>query len=212
MGIKRPQISTHSSRNISKMTNFSKYAVAAIVLLSFLPLGYQFLSQKMSAEEIFAANFTTEKILDFKNQRSSENNKTKTPEEIEISSSMAIRSKAIISYNEKRYPEAINLFKSYLASGTKIKNKAKVELYLAKAYLADNKLVDAKKILESIIKESKKSTKQDAEWYLVLTLIKEDNVEQAKVGLNKILLSKTASAHKEKALKLQQQIDKNYVQ
>jgi len=193
------------------MTNFSKYAVAAIVLLSFLPLGYQFLNPEMGAEEIFAANFTTEKIVDFKNQRNTDLNKTKTPEEVELEKSMVIRSKAIISYNQKKYPEAINLFKSHLASSTKIKNKSKIKLYLAKSYLADNEVFEAKKILKEIIKEGKKSSKQDAEWYLVLTLIKENNVEQAKKGLNEILLSQTSSAHKKKALKLQQQIDKNYV-
>ena len=193
------------------MTNFSKYAVAAIVLLSFLPLGYQFLNQEMDAEEIFAANFTTEKITDFNNQRNTDVSKVKTPEEVEMAKSVLIRSKAIISYNEKKYPEAINLFKSHLASGTNIKNKSKVELYLAKSYLADNKLIEAKETLKKIIKEGKNSLKQEAEWYLVLTLIKENNVEQAKKGLNRILLSQTSSAHKKKALKLQQQIDKNYV-
>jgi FimV-like protein len=194
------------------MTNFSKYAVAAIVLLSLLPLGYQFLNQKVNTEEIFAANFTTEKIYTFKNQRNSEGNKPRTPEELETAKSQETLSKATLSYNKKRYPEAINLFNSYLASSTKIKNKSTVELYLAKAYLADNKTFKAKETLELIIKEGKTSIKQDAEWYLVLTLIKENNVEQAKKGLNEILLSKKTSAHKEKAQKLQQQIDKNYVQ
>jgi len=197
------------------MTNLSKYAVAAILLLSFLPLGYQFLNQKMSAEEIFAANFTTEKILDLKNQRSFEedsSSKTKSPEDLKIAQNLLTRSKAIAFYNGKNYPEAINLFKSYLASDTRIKNKSETELYLAKAYLADNKPIEAKKTLLIIIKEGKKSTKQEAEWYLVLTLIKQDNIEQAKKGLNEILLSKITPAHKDKALKLQQQIDKYYVQ
>jgi FimV-like protein len=194
------------------MTNFSKYAVAAIVLLSLLPLGYQFLNQTVNTEELFAANFTTEKIINFKNQRNSEVNELRTPEELEIAKSMIILSKATLFYNKKAYPEAINSFKSYLASAAKIKNKSKIELYLAKAYLADNKPFEARKILEVIIKEGKKSIKQDAKWYLVLTLIKENNVEQAKKGLNEILLSQTSPAHKEKALKLQQQIDKNYVQ
>lgn len=194
------------------MTNLSKYAVAAIVLLSLLPLGYQFLNQKMSAEEIFAANFTTEKVLDFKNQRSFEESKKKTPEELEMAKNMITRSKAIMSYNEKKYSEAINLFNSYLASTKDVQNKSQIELYLAKSYLADNKTIEAKKTLTNIIKEGKKSIKQDAEWYLVLTLIKENNVEQAKKGLNEILLSQTSSAYHGKALKLQQQIDKNYVQ
>lgn len=194
------------------MTNLSKYAVAAIVLLSLLPLGYQFLNQKMSAEEIFAANFTTERILDFKNQRSSEESKKSTPEDLKIAKSMATRSKAIISYNGKKYSEAINLFNSYLASSKNVQNKSQIELYLAKAYLAENKTVEAKNILSTIIKEGKKSIKEDAEWYLVLTLIKENNVEQAKKGLNEILLSQTSSTYQGKAMKLQQQIDKIYVQ
>jgi predicted Zn-dependent protease len=194
------------------MTNISKYAVFAIVLLSFLPLGYQFLNQKMSSEEIFAASFKTEKILDFKNQRSFDKNKTKTPEELIIAKNRITKSKAIISYNGKKYAEASNLFRSYLAADTKIKNKSQVELYLAKSYLADNKPFEARKTLETIIKEGKKNIKQDAEWYLVLTLIKENNVEQAKKGLNKILLPQTSSTHKGEALKLKQLIDKNYVQ
>lgn len=194
------------------MTNFSKYAVAAIVLLSLLPLGYQFLNQKVNTEEIFAANFTTEKIINFENQRNYEGDKPRTPEELEIAKRLETLSMAALFYNKKKYPEAINLFKTYLASSTKIKNKAKVELYLAKAYLANNKPLEAKEILKIIIKKSKKNIKQDAEWYLVLTLIKENNVKQAKKGLNEILLSKKTSAYKEKALRLQQQIDKNYVQ
>ncbi|WP_052597741.1 hypothetical protein [Aureispira sp. CCB-QB1] len=195
------------------MTNLSKYAVATILLLSFLPLGYQFLSQGMSAEEIFAANFTTEKISDFKNQRGFDETQDKlNSKELEAEKSARIRSKAIISYNGKKYSEAINLFESYLASNAFIKNKSKIELYLAKAYLADNKPLEAKKILTTIIKTEKKRIKQDAEWYLVLTLIKEDSVEQAKAELNNILNSQTPHAHKDKALKLQQQIDKYYVQ
>lgn len=197
------------------MTTFSKYAFAAILLLSFLPLGYQFLNQPMSAEEIFVANFTTEKILDLKNQRSMEEDDmpvSQRQEALKIAKHARTRSKAIVSYNEKRYPEAISSFKSYLDADIKIKNRSEIELYLAKAYLADNNPLEAKKILKNILKEGKKSTKQDAEWYLVLTLIKEDKVEQAKKRLNNILLSQTVSAHKDKALKLQQQIDKYYVQ
>lgn len=202
-------------RKISQMNNFSKYAVAVIVLLSCLPLGYQFLSRTMNSEEIFAANFTTEKVLDLKNHRGLEetgDDRKKSTKKQDISKALLLRTKAISSYNGKKYSEAINLFEKYLASEIKFKKKKEIELYLAKAYLAENKVLEARKILTQLQKEGNKRIKQQAEWYLVLTLIKENNVEQAQNELNKILFSKSPHAHKDKALKLQQQIDKYYVQ
>lgn len=189
------------------MNTFFKYAAAVILLLSFLPLGYQYLNGGLTGEELFADNFATRKIIDIKSYRGLEGEN-----EIDAADARTVRSKAIVAYNEKNYSEATKYFKAYMTTTKKARDKAEIEFYLAACYLADNQTLKAKKIFKKITKTGKKNRKQDAEWYLVLTLLKENNVEQAQKNLSKILRQKRAHTHKEKALKLQQQIDKYYVQ
>lgn len=192
------------------MNKSFKYAVAIIVLLSLLPLGYQYLNGGMTAEELFSANFTTQKIIDTKKHRGTEG--SKKIDNKEIAAILAVRSKAILAYNQKNYSEATKYFKAYMSTTAKTKDKEEVELYLALAYLSNNELTNAKELFEKMSKKGSKSRKQDAEWYLVLTLLRQNNVELAQKNLHKILQYKKAHIHKEKALKLKQQIDKYYVQ
>jgi FimV-like protein len=187
------------------MTVFSKYITVVIILLASFPLVLQLLSPKMSMDEIFAINFSTEKIIDLQSQRGVDKEQKRTSEKWERMKRMKTRSEAIASYNAKKYPEAISLFKSYLVSNSRIENEFKIKLYLAKAYLADNNTLEAKRVLASIIKKGKKNIQQEAEWYMILTLIKEKNVAEVKVRLNEILLYKTSDVLKERVLKLQEQ-------
>ncbi|BDS13631.1 tetratricopeptide repeat protein [Aureispira anguillae] len=194
------------------MNNFFKYAVVVIILLSLLPLGYQYLNVGMTADELFVDNFTTHKIIDSKKHRGLESEAENTIAEVDAAAILAVRSKAILAYNKKNYSEATKYFKAYMTTTAKTKDKGEVELYLGLAYLGDNQTTKAKNLFKKMSKRGSKGRKQDAEWYLVLTLLKENNVEQAKKNLAKILHQKRAHTHKEKALKLQQQIDKYYVQ
>lgn len=188
---------------------FNKYAAVGILLLAFLPLGYQYLNGGLSNQEIFADNFTTQKIIDTKNHRGFEGDKE---DKVNAEAIIAVRSRAIVAYNDKNYSEATKYFKAYMSTTARAKDKAEVEFYLAISYLADNQTTKAKTLFQKMSKKGTKNRKQDAEWYLVLTLLKENNIEQAQTNLEKIISRKKTHAHKEKALKLKQQIDKYYVQ
>lgn len=221
---------SHNTPNnkIIKMNNFFKYAAAAILLLAFLPLGYQYLNSGMSSEELFSDNFSHKKAINYYSSRAisddvdelyseEEGEEKKKPEvaeaaeDVEEAGIVAVLSRGINAYNNHQYAEATKYFNAYMTSSN-TKDKSEIEFYLAVSYLAEGRIADAKPMFEKMSKVGTKSRKADAEWYLVLSLLKENNVEQAQKNLNKIIKKKKAHPHKEKALKLKQQIEKYYVQ
>jgi|GEM_PF-2431617 len=224
---KHQQVSTKTPKTkIIQLNNFFKYAAAAILLLAFLPLGYQYLGSGMSSAELFSDNFAPSKAINIYNSRaargSSDNpypfasdetieepETVQEEEDLDRAGIIAVLNKGITAYNNHQYAEATKYFETYISTAED-KDKQEIEFYLAVAYLAEGYVDQAKPLFEKMAKKGGKVRKADAEWYLVLSLLKENNVEQAQKNLNKIVKRKKAHPHKKKALKLQQQIDKHY--
>lgn len=211
---------TTTQPKIIKIKSFFKYAAAAILLLSFLPLGYQYLNSSMSSDEIFAANFSHKNVINYLDNRgvtapidlenATPEEKAAAQAEIDQAGIIAVLGRGISAYNNHQYADATKYLSAYMTTSS-VKDKGEVEFLLAVSYLAEGNASDAKPLFVKMTKKGTRTRKADAQWYLVLTLLKENNVEQAQKNLKKIIKRKKAHPHKEKALKLQQQIDKYYV-
>ena len=87
-----------------------------------------------------------------------------------------------------------------------------IEFYLAVSYLAEGQTTNAIPIFEKIKTTASVSRKSDAQWYLVLTLLKDNNVNDALQNLDSIIQSKRNNRYKEKAKKLKAEIEKHLLQ
>jgi tetratricopeptide (TPR) repeat protein len=225
---KHQQTATSSDTRIISMT-FIKYAVAAAVILACLPLGYNYLNSGMTADEIFASNFAHSNAINYTNSRGGgsaedpmldENAVAMSEEEraeaealrlknaLEQATVAAVLNKGINAYNNHNYTDATKYFEAYMTTAD-AKDKDEVEFYLAVSYLAEGDAAKAKPMFEKMTKVGTKNRKFDAEWYLVLTLLKDNDVELAQKKLD-VIIKKPAHTHKEKALKLQEQINTHY--
>lgn len=225
---KHQQVATPSGTKIISIS-FIKYAVAAALILACLPLGYNYLNSGMTADEIFASNFDHSKAINYNNSRGGgaledpmldENAAAMSEEEkaeaealrlktaLEQATVAAVLNKGITAYNNHNYTDATKYFEAYMTTAN-AKDKDEVEFYLAVSYLAEGDAAKARPMFEKMTKIGTKTRKFDAEWYLVLTLLKDNNVTLAQKKLNAIV-KKPAHTHKEKALKLQEQIDNHY--
>ena len=130
-----------------------------------------------------------------------------TKEEIAKTKKMMSNSaKGIEAYNNHQYDEAIKYFATYMDL---VGNKnEEINFYLGVSYLAENQVEKAKEIFTRLSKKSSKVRKAEAEWYLVLTLLKDNDISGAEKGLNKIVKKKKHRYH-EKALSLKQKIEKH---
>jgi hypothetical protein len=202
--------------------------VAAALILACLPLGYNYLNSGMTADEIFASNFAHSNAINYTNSRGvatedpmlDENAAAMSEEEraeaeslrlkaaLEQATIAAVLNKGINAYNNHNYTDATKYFEAYMTTAD-AKDKDEVEFYLAVSYLAEGDAAKAKPMFEKMTKTGTKNRKFDAEWYLVLTLLKDNNVALAQKKLDKIT-HQPAHTHKEKALKLQEQINNHY--
>ncbi len=112
--------------------------------------------------------------------------------------------KGVKAYNSKKYTDAITHFNTYLNASTK--KDTEIIFYLSVSYLAEKQLDKAEIGFKEILKKGSKARKLDAEWYLVLTLIRKNNIPQAQEILNKIVKKKKHS-YKEKAATLLQHLE-----
>ena len=156
-----------------------------------------------SPDQLFDQNFKVEQVTNLYNSRSIPEGKS--PEEMEKNRILVSSSaKGVDAYNQHRYTEAIQYFKSYI--NTFGKKNTEIGLYLSISYLASKQLDKAKEGFQHLLKKGNKSIKKDAEWYLVLTLIKDNNVNEALQLLNKIS-AKKKHRYRTKAIKLQKQLE-----
>lgn len=225
---KHQQVAVPSGSKIISM-RFMKYAAAAVVILACLPLGYNYLNSGMTADEIFASNFAHSNAINYNNSRGGisaedpaldENAAAMSEEEraeaealrlkaaLEQATIAAVLNKGINAYNSHNYTDATKYFEAYMTTAD-AKDKDEVEFYLAVSYLAEGQATKAKPMFEKMTKVGTKNRKFDAEWYLVLTLLKDNDIELAQKKLD-IIIKKPAHTHKEKALKLQEQINNHY--
>jgi FimV-like protein len=179
-----------------KLNSFIKYAAAAILLLTFLPLGYNYISAPLTSAELFEENFTAI-------------NYSKNNDVLIITRTYSLYNSGISLYKSKKYALAAENFKTFLLrKDLDVFRKQKAQLYLATAYIKMDKTSDAKILLNEIISKGMNPIRQEAEWYLVLSLLKENNIVKAQKNLEKIYGQKKPHLYKDKALKLKQQFDK----
>lgn len=182
--------------------NWIKYAALATVLL-VLPFSC---TNDVSPTSLFDANFEAPDAVNLYTARSvPEGSEEKKPEKdnaAEVSNS----AKGIKAYNAKQYSEAIQYFSAYVDMvGTKNDD---IQFYLGVSYLANNQLNQAEEVFEKLTKEGVRSRKSESEWYLVLTLLKSNQLDATQKNIAKIL-KKKKHPYYQKALSLQQKIDKH---
>lgn len=183
------------------MIKLKSYTIIGIVFLAFLPLIYQVISTPLTTDELFSENFITPKILV---TREGYRSNSSAPNNEEIMRQKSLYYEAIEAYTKEAYAAAALLFERYLELVPN--NRKEVALYLATAYLKTNQFDLAKNELQFLLENGSTKKKQDAEWYLVLTLIKQEQVEQAKDALSQILNKKSMSPYQEKAKDLLEDI------
>jgi len=203
--------STQSQGRVLPLGNrLFRYVAAAVVLLAFLPLGYQVLFSSGSAtpEEMFAMHFEHNNAMNMYSSRSATltEEEGKTEEDVaKEEEAKAYASSGVDAYNNKNYKQAIQNFSAYLMT-TESKSED-IQYYMAVSLLAENQLVKAKQSFKELLKDGSRARKADAQWYLVLTLLKENNVAEAQKHLNKVIRKKRSKRYKKKALKLKKQIE-----
>ena len=187
------------------MTKLQRYTIICIIFLAFLPLMYQFMCPCLTASQIFSNHFVAQKFLvtheGFRNNVSA-------PQSEEIMKQKALYYEAIEAYSKEEYASTILLFERYLNQVPN--NRHEVSLYLGIAYLETAQLNAAKKEFQFLLENGSIKKKQDAEWYLVLTLLKQEDVKQVRTKLTKMLTQKTSHAYTEKARTLLEEIQQQY--
>lgn len=160
----------HNTRLVSGV------AAAVIVLIvvgSILVFGP---SAKLTTDNLFADYYEADDAVMM--TRSGSN-----PEDIDLK-------EALLAYHEKKYDHAIELLHSQT-------NNILAKYYLGLSYLETDNIDNAITTFEAIIDHKNNLFIEQAEWYLSLCYIKNNEDDKAKEMLNKIINSK--SIYKEKA-------------
>ncbi len=179
-----------------KLNIFFKYAAAAILLLTFMPLGYNYIFSPLTPEELFEKNITA---IGYSNQ----------DEVLTQTRTFNLFNSGISLYRSKKYALSANNLESFLlGKELDVSRKQKAQLHLASAYIFMDKTSEAKRLLKDLIATSRSGISQEAEWYLVLSLLKENNITEVQKNLKKICGEKKAHLYKDKALELKHQLDK----
>lgn len=160
---------------------------------------------RLTAGEIFAKNFTAQKFLV---TREAYRGDSSSPEQAEALKQKALYYEAIMAYSKEEYASATLLFEQYLEKSSS--ERKEVALYLGICYLSTQQLQAAKKEFAYLLKNGSNHKKQDAEWYLVLTLLKEKKIEQVKKSLSTIITHTPKHAYQEKAQVLLKEIQQQY--
>jgi tetratricopeptide (TPR) repeat protein len=190
------------------MTKLQRYIIVCIIFLAFLPLLYQFLQPKLSAEELFTNNFTAQKFLVMREGYRGAISESDAARQETLRKQKALYYEAIEAYSKEEYANATLLFEHYIEVSPD--KKRDVALYLGIAYLGTTQLQAAQEQFEYLLKNGSPNKKQDAEWYLVLTLLKENDVEQVRQRLTNMLNQARPHAYQEKAQNLLEEIQQQY--
>lgn len=151
-----------------KKTNWLIAAsIAAIIGLSSY---FIFNNQVISNQELYAKNFTPYENVVVPIVR---NNKELTTKAL-----------AFAYYELGEYEKAIELFNQLTSANTT--EKTTINFYKANAYLMLDNYTDAKDLLLQIVKNNKKVWQQESIWYLALTYIKLEDIDNAKLFLQKL--------------------------
>lgn len=166
---------------------FRKYrlAVAAAVILLMMPLGYwAFQSNQTNPDQLFADNFTHFKAVSFAKRAVTPAGTEK--EALEFTRQLRLN-EGINAYNAKDYQKAIEQLTTYLSLVEREDKADEARLYIAISYLVEEQSDKAQPIFEDLAENAKSSrTKEAADWYLALTLIKNKEARPAKKMLRKM--------------------------
>ncbi|MDD7915410.1 tetratricopeptide repeat protein [Polaribacter ponticola] len=161
-----------------KKTNWLIAAsIAAIIGLSSY---FIFNNQVVSNQELYAKNFTPYENVVVPIVR---NNKELTTKAL-----------AFAYYELGEYEKAIDLFNQLTSANTT--EKITINFYKANAYLMLDNYTDAKELLLPIVKNNKKVWQQESIWYLALTYIKLEDIDNAKLFLQKLQQLKSYKINK----------------
>lgn len=192
------------SLHIYQMKKSYQYLTILLVIGAFLPLIYQFiLSTPKDNQELFTEHFTPLHLLDESQWRGDRNNALPEENNPEIEAGKTLYQQAVQAYQNEDFTQAIQQFEAYQSKN--IKHDRNYHLYLGIAYLATERLDDAQATFEKALNHVSSVKKGDAEWYLVLTLIRKNALDQAKQRLQTLVARVEHPRHKQ-AVQLQRQI------
>lgn len=183
-------------------------AAAAILLLALPVAIHQYWNSKTDHHYLYAQYFQTEPIIDDTsrgqpaqlgaiNIAPSRNHKTTPLFEIYHEASNA--------YNQEDYQNAIVLYSTFLKTSPE-RYQAEAFFYRGIAAMSINDYLLAQSSLENAINIGTKRIKQQAEWYLVLTLLKQKQINLVHQQLEKIIVRKKPHFYQAKAIELQMQL------
>lgn len=107
-------------------------------------------------------------------------------------------------YDKKEYPQAIAIFEEHLQKSPEAYDPKSIKFYLGVSYLAMDDITKAKTYFEELVALDKFSRKEDTQWYLALTYIKDKNAAAAKPLLSSLSQN---GKYKEKAENLLKNAD-----
>lgn len=186
---------------------FRKYrlVVAAAVILLMMPLGYWAFQSNNSTDQLFADNFTHFKAVSFAKRAVTPAGTEK--EALEFTRQLRLN-EGINAYNAKDYAKAIEQLTTYLSLVEAETKVDETRLYLAISYLVEEQADKAQPIFEDLAKNAKsRRTHEAADWYLALTLIKNEEARPAKKMLRKIS-RKSKHDYQDKAKALLPQLER----
>jgi len=153
------------SKNEKPTVRYFYWAAAsvAIIIVSFL-----FLFYPSNKSELFQAYYQP------------------FPEPPALRGSAGDKSEAMLAYSKGQYQKALTIFSSSPESSDSL------SLYIGNCLLNLNQEEKAKEHFTEILKGKNESLKEHAQWYLVLSYIKNDNIDRASQLLEKIIIEQGA--------------------
>lgn len=109
---------------------------------------------------------------------------------------------AMEAYDNKAYPKAITLLQKCLETKPSGTYQNQLALYLGLSYLASNKTQKAIAQFQNVISK-KEANQRVAEWYLALTFLQAEQIEEAKIILGELKNAETNPYQKKASTLLQ---------
>jgi tetratricopeptide (TPR) repeat protein len=166
--------------SIGSFVSSYRFAAAAVILVLFLPLAY-ILFQNLGpgkGEKLFASNAEHYTAIQLN---------TRSGSDEAADPLQAIKEKAIVFYNDKKYDQALNQLNAYYSKSDEKYKTTEIKLYLALSHLFSGNNKEAITYFSEILtKENSGNYREAAEWYLALSYLKDMNVEKSTELLKKI--------------------------
>ena len=192
------------------MKRHYKILTIPLIALAFLPVVYQFVltAAPKTNTELFDEHFTPQRLLDDSQWRSERSTQPRPAEGSVVSEEgKKIYRQAVQAYQSGAYQKAVEQFEAYQAHATD--KERSFYLYLGISYLATEQLDQAETTFKQALQQVSIAKKGDAEWYLVLTLIRKNALDQAEQYLKALIARAPEHPRREQAVQLQQQIQQH---